>query len=51
MRKCFHEKDTLGEEFYSKFGGEKGSLQLDDSLDSFFDRCHLLMIRWKRRVY
>ena len=35
-------KDVLGEEFFRKFAGEKGCLRLDDSFNSFLDRCHLV---------
>ena len=35
-------KDVLGEEFFHEFGKEKHSLQLDDSLNSFFKKCHLV---------
>ena len=31
-----------GEEFFDKFSKEKDSLQLDDSLNSFFKKCHLV---------
>ena len=35
-------KDVLGEEFFDKFTKEKDSLQLDDSLEGFFKKCHLV---------
>lgn len=34
--------DVLGEDISNKFMKEKGFLQLDDSFDSFFDKCHLV---------
>ena len=35
-------KDVLGEELFDKFSKEKDSLQLNNSLDSFFKKCHLV---------
>ena len=35
-------RDILREEFSNKLISENCSLQLDDSFDSFFDKCHLV---------
>ena len=35
-------RDVLGEEFSNKLVNRKGSPHLDDSFDSFFDKCHLV---------
>ena len=35
-------KDVLEEEFFDKFMKERDSLQLDDSLEGFFKKCHLV---------
>ena len=35
-------KGVLGEGFFNKFMKEKDSLQLDDSLEGFFKKCHLV---------
>ena len=35
-------KEVPGEEFFDKFMKEKDLLQLDDSLEGFFKKCHLV---------
>lgn len=35
-------RDVLGEDISNTFMKEKGFLQLDDSFDSFFGKCHLV---------
>ena len=34
--------DILGKEFVTKLFSDKGSVQLDNSFESFFDKCHLI---------
>ena len=44
-------RHILEEEFVDKFFNEKEFIQLDDSFECFFDKCHLVNDLIEKRVF